>query len=144
MVKTVDEKIEAAQKMVSDLCHQRRRWIMSIPARPDYDPDLVIGGALRAARGEIEALRNTIKDLDFPTFEGTKTGRMQCKEPNVAAPPKQVMSEDDFDALVEAQQPDDNSDVAALKARIRYFTATIKKLEQELAKAKEKEDGKVS
>ena len=48
--KTVDEKIEAALQMVSDLCNQRRTWTMSIPARPDYDPDLVIADALSTAK----------------------------------------------------------------------------------------------
>ncbi|HXE63196.1 MAG TPA: hypothetical protein VN519_06620 [Bryobacteraceae bacterium] len=38
---------DAAHKMVSDLCHGRRDWVMSIPAREDYDPDLVIGASLR-------------------------------------------------------------------------------------------------
>ena len=46
------EALEArASKMVHDLCRSRadaqhREWLMSIPARPDYDPDLVIGAAL--------------------------------------------------------------------------------------------------
>ena len=44
------EKIEKAEQMVSDLCQRRREWIMSIPASPDHDPDLVIADALRAAR----------------------------------------------------------------------------------------------
>lgn len=48
-------KIEAAEAMVSALCQTRgtpgaREWTMSIPARPDHDPDLVIGDALHAAR----------------------------------------------------------------------------------------------
>ena len=43
----IENDLNAAQKMVSDLCHGKREWIMSIPARPDYDPDLVIGKALR-------------------------------------------------------------------------------------------------
>lgn len=42
----VKQHLEAAHKMVSALCHGERRWIMSVPAQPDYDPDLVIGQAL--------------------------------------------------------------------------------------------------
>lgn len=42
-------KIERAHQMISDLNHQRQRWVMSIPARPDEDPDLVVGEALSAA-----------------------------------------------------------------------------------------------
>ena len=42
---------DVAQKMISALCLPRdadgaRRWVMSIPARPDYDPDLIISRAL--------------------------------------------------------------------------------------------------
>jgi len=43
-------KIDKALQMVYDLCNQRREWMMSIPTRPDYDPDLVIGDALSDAR----------------------------------------------------------------------------------------------
>jgi len=43
---------QAAHDMICALCRPRgsqghRDWIMSIPAQPDYDPDLVIGQALR-------------------------------------------------------------------------------------------------
>lgn len=45
-IEAIRERLKAAHTMVSDLCHGRRDWVMSIPARPDYDPDLVIGAAL--------------------------------------------------------------------------------------------------
>lgn len=53
-------KIVQAQHMVRDLCKPKgepgaREWIMSIPARPDSDPDLVISAALYAAREYITA-----------------------------------------------------------------------------------------
>ena len=53
-------KIGKASDMVAALCKPRgsegsREWIMSIPARRDHDPDLVIGDALQAARDFIEA-----------------------------------------------------------------------------------------
>ena len=41
--------IARAEAMVSDLCHGRREWVMSIPARPKDDPDIVIADALNAA-----------------------------------------------------------------------------------------------
>jgi len=55
------EKVDAAYDMVHALCQPRgsagsREWIMSIPARPDYDPDLVITSGLRAAAKEIDRL----------------------------------------------------------------------------------------
>lgn len=41
-----------AVQMVGDLCEPRfakahRSWTMSIPARPDYDPDIVIADSLK-------------------------------------------------------------------------------------------------
>lgn len=71
------KKLVKAHYLVIDLCRPRgtegsREWVMSIPARPDYDPDIVIGEALRigmrlserlsAARGEIEALKQKSKN----------------------------------------------------------------------------------
>lgn len=48
VIEEADASIEEAHKMVSDLCKGDRKWLMSIPARPDYDPDLVITKGLRA------------------------------------------------------------------------------------------------
>lgn len=55
------EKVDAAYDMVHALCQPRgsegsRQWIMSIPAREDYDPDLVITSGLNSAAKEIHAL----------------------------------------------------------------------------------------
>lgn len=52
----VMKQIDAALKMVRALCSRERDWTMSVPARPDYDPDLVIAGALTSALGQIERL----------------------------------------------------------------------------------------
>jgi hypothetical protein len=49
-------KITAALAVVGDLCEGKRQWIMSIPARPDHDPDLVIADALRSAERILAAL----------------------------------------------------------------------------------------
>lgn len=57
----VKQSIEKAHQMINDLCHQRRSWVMSIPARPDYDPDLVIGKALRDAE---ELIKQLERELD--------------------------------------------------------------------------------
>lgn len=48
-------KLEAAHRMVVDLSKGRRDWTMSIPARPDHDPDLIIGAALREAEAFVRA-----------------------------------------------------------------------------------------
>jgi len=62
---SIMEQVDAAQDMVRRLCLRRddpekREWIMSIPARPSHDPDLVIGAALNAIPAlvaEVERLR---------------------------------------------------------------------------------------
>lgn len=50
------ERIERARNMVSMLCKRERDWIMSIPARPNEDPDLVIADGLRAGMDALEEL----------------------------------------------------------------------------------------
>lgn len=50
------EKVNAAHDMVSALCKRKREWIMSVPAREDYDPDLVITDGLMAAERRIKEL----------------------------------------------------------------------------------------
>lgn len=57
------EKVQAAHYMVSALCKPRgskggREWIMSIPAQPDHDPDLVITAGLIAAENRIKELES--------------------------------------------------------------------------------------
>jgi hypothetical protein len=62
----IAERELAAHAMISDLCHRRREWIMSIPARPDHDPDLVIGASLRDVLRllrEIHRLRSVINEV---------------------------------------------------------------------------------
>ena len=58
----IEARKTAAFDMVISLCknrdeYGRRDWIMSIPARPDYDPDLVIGSSLHDIPDLIAALR---------------------------------------------------------------------------------------
>src|SRR5690606_22825000 len=58
------------------LCAGERRWTMSVPARPNDDPDLVIGDGLNAGRKAIQALVREraeakrelehIKTVEFP------------------------------------------------------------------------------
>lgn len=62
------EKVEAAHHMVAALCQPRgskgaREWTMSIPARRDYDPDLVITAGLCSAERRIATLDATIARL---------------------------------------------------------------------------------
>ena len=50
------DEIESAHEMVCDLCTGKKRWVMSIPAQPDRDPDLVIGLALQNAAQFIRSI----------------------------------------------------------------------------------------
>ena len=70
-VEAIHQRLQRATAMVSSLCRPRgtegaREWIMSIPARPDHDPDLVIDASLRDVRhllAENEILRTEIVRL---------------------------------------------------------------------------------
>lgn len=56
----IEARRKAASEMVSALCERKRQWVMSIPARRDYDPDLVIGDSLQdipALLAEVRRLR---------------------------------------------------------------------------------------
>ena len=59
-IEGIHERLEAACNMVADLCDGKRDWIMSIPARPDYDPDLVIG----KSQGDLRALLDYVAELE--------------------------------------------------------------------------------
>jgi hypothetical protein len=50
---------DAGRRMVSALCDGAREWILSIPARPDHDPDLVIWAGLAA----VDSLCNSYAEL---------------------------------------------------------------------------------
>lgn len=68
----VKQRLEAARKMVSDLCHKRKEWMMSIPARPDVDPDLVIAASQRDCKAlieRVEELQDTLTDTEQKASE---------------------------------------------------------------------------
>ena len=50
------ERLEAALQLVHDLAQGKRSWTLSVPARPDYDPDLVLSSTLRDALDHPERL----------------------------------------------------------------------------------------
>lgn len=79
------EKMKAAHDMVRALCQPRgsegsRRWVMSIPAKEDYDPDLVITSGLMAAEKEIDALTAERDRLvaENAELEYWKQGNIRC------------------------------------------------------------------
>ena len=51
------EKIAKAEAKISSLCSGDEEWIMSIPARPEHDPDLVISSALHSAKAALTAIQ---------------------------------------------------------------------------------------
>ena len=62
------QAIEDAMDMIHNLCKPKgsegaRNWTMSIPARRDYDPDLVISCGLMTAKREIERLEKQRDEL---------------------------------------------------------------------------------
>jgi len=64
----LEHKVQAAREMIHNLCSPRfaaehREWEMSIPARPDYDPDLVIADAIRVLEAQLIATRAELRDL---------------------------------------------------------------------------------
>lgn len=96
----IEARIEKAHAMVSALCKSRgtegtREWVMSIPAQPDYDPDLVIGAGLRGKSKLIVEVRRLLKietaATEWSKIEsrsdeaGTTTGILKDVKSTVAA-----------------------------------------------------------
>ena len=66
----LSEQVAAAFRMIHSLCApkyapEHRDWVMSIPADPERDPDLVISSALRALQSEISTLRKQLADREW-------------------------------------------------------------------------------
>jgi hypothetical protein len=55
-IESLKKKLAAAEAMVTALAKGERDWILSIPARPGYDPDLVISAALNAAQALLDEM----------------------------------------------------------------------------------------
>jgi hypothetical protein len=55
-IQEAQNKIDKAWRMLQSLCSGKVRWHMSIPARPDSDPDLVIADGLHAGKELLDAL----------------------------------------------------------------------------------------
>jgi hypothetical protein len=84
LLEEMEKRERAAFTMVVALCKDRREsgareWIMSIPARPNYDPDLVIADALKRIPRLTAALREAVKGLE-EIAEGGCLYKVPCSE----------------------------------------------------------------
>lgn len=66
--------IKRASDMVDALCKPRgtegaREWVMSIPVRPDYDPDIVIGDGLTVGKKALKRLEEAESALQAAQAE---------------------------------------------------------------------------
>ena len=72
---TLVERLEAAKNMIGNMCSQLRPPKMSIPARPDYDEDILIIGVLEEAISRLKQRQAALDRLleaaqREPTAEG--------------------------------------------------------------------------
>lgn len=65
-------RYEAAMKVIDDLNHARREWTMSIPARPDCDPDLIIAASLKDNSALLDLVAS--RDADIATLRTQLAG----------------------------------------------------------------------
>jgi hypothetical protein len=59
-MKTEMDRYNAAIQMIRDLCEGRRSWILSVPVRVDYDPDVVLVSSLN----DVPALLHNVTQLE--------------------------------------------------------------------------------
>lgn len=59
----IEKRREAADNLNAQLCDGTRRWVMSIPARPGYDPDLVFSDTAKDTERLVAALNEARKRL---------------------------------------------------------------------------------
>lgn len=152
---TWQEKVKAAHYMVSALCKPRgsegsREWVMSIPARFDYDPDLVISAGLSAAESRIAELEAWKADLTSKVAAAQKLGldlgerEFDAFFPMWRRPRKELEKENDSlranlarvtaerDALAARINPDGAPvDVAALCLEIDEATDSLARVKAE-------------
>ncbi len=100
METTALEKIEKAHQIVSELCRGTLRWVMSVPADPNRDPDLIISSALLGARERITALEAQLAEA-LPFLEAVKARHngydpQFCAELGVSQPATPVEALDEL------------------------------------------------
>ncbi len=100
------EHITQANIVVSDLCLGLRRWAMNVPARPDSDPDLVIGHALHESEKEIRRLRAALGEAERERTALTEAldalGIRRCDDDDPATWTLCSREDEGFDTVQEA------------------------------------------
>ena len=136
------EQLEAAHKVVVELCNGTRTWTMSIPANVDRDPDLIIGGALREAqktiaalRAEVERLRDTNERFiaDFALIAG-KLGEFEEQNALRAAKEK---AEAALCRIAGELGEFADADGDTMVEKIRFFRGELEKAEGEVRRVRE-------
>lgn len=127
-LEAIKGRLEAAIQMVSDLCHKRREWIMSIPLREGYDPDVVIGASqgdfrkLIASLGDCRKLIERVEELEREEKESRREIREMAAERGIVFPKEDeipvssIFTEKLRDLLIEYKFAD-SMPVAAIYAR---------------------------
>jgi hypothetical protein len=68
MAPTPEDEAQAiivrAEETIEALCTSERRWSMSIPARPDHDPDLIFDALVGLAKEQLTALASLRAEND--------------------------------------------------------------------------------
>jgi len=59
----IAERVDTALNLINDLCQGRRTWTMSVPARRDYDPDLVLSDTVMALQTELSHAEAQVREL---------------------------------------------------------------------------------
>lgn len=61
---THDEASDAVQRLVNSHFGKEPKGRFGIPARPDYDDDLVLSAYIKQQRAEIKVLQDEVSDLN--------------------------------------------------------------------------------
>lgn len=149
----VEEKIARVEDMVSALCQPRgtagaRDWTMSIPTRPDYDPDLVITGALHVAGNALNSQREEIAALRAKLAEAEKINLASREAVALAEANRHTIRAERDKALAELENlrahiratheqatgEKDDSPVADLVSHLDYLVTQSRKAEREVRK----------
>ena len=64
-LREIEERERIASDVVDALDHGTRKWAMSIPARPNYDPDILISASLQDVPRLLAVVKMLAKEMDW-------------------------------------------------------------------------------